>query len=100
MLLLIFAVVVIYTAVTGARKKGKKSNKAGKEKKISKYHGQKQKYKIFFFFSFWFDLSTGSIHVTVLSVDKKLGVASKTRRQRGELTVVSECFFREVNKKW
>jgi hypothetical protein len=82
MLLLIFTVVVIYTAITGARKKGEKSNKAGKEKKVSKYHGQKQKYKIFFF-SFWFDLSTGSIHVTVLSVDKKLGVASKTCRQRG-----------------
>jgi len=85
MLLLIFAVVVIYTAVTGARKKGKKAVfEAGKEKKSLKIPRSKAKIQnLFFFFSFWFDLSTGSIHVTVLSVDKKLGVASKTCRQRG-----------------
>jgi len=62
---------------------GRKEKAGWKRKKSQNTTVKSKNTKSFLFFSFWFDLSTGSIHVTVLSVDKKLGVASKTCRQRG-----------------
>jgi len=70
------AVVVIYTAVTGSEEKVK-SNILRLEKKKSVQHITVKSKNTKTFFSFWFDLSTGSIHVTVLSEIKSLELLAK-----------------------